>query len=87
MLNPTKSCSSGCAMPRSRMVDLAKWVEVPPEHVASGRTLPSPESKVMESFGFRPMIHVLHSEDKPEDVFVRVRYEGLWFHIPHEDFQ
>jgi hypothetical protein len=69
------------------MVDLAKWVEVPPEHVASGRTLPSPESKVMESFGFRPMIHVLHSEDKPEDVFVRVRYEGLWFYISHEDFQ
>jgi hypothetical protein len=69
------------------MVDLARWIDVPPEHEASGRTRPTPDADLMESFGYEPLIQVQYSKDKPDDVFVRVRYEDLWYWIPHEDFQ
>ena len=69
------------------LVDLALFIDVPPEHVASGRTKASPDTSVMRSFGFEPLIRVLHSEDKPDDAFVRVRYEGTWYYIPHDDLR
>ena len=69
------------------LVDLAQWIDVPPEHSASGRTRPTPDNEVMESFGYEPLIRVLYSMDKPDDAFVRVRYEGIWYWIPHDDFR
>jgi hypothetical protein len=69
------------------LVDLAQWIDVPPEHSASGRTRPTPDKEVMESFGYEPLIRVLHSKDKPDDAFVRIRYEGIWFWISHDDFR
>jgi len=69
------------------MVDLAMWIEVPPEHVASGRARPTPDSKTMEEFGYEPMIRVHSSTERPSDAFVEVRYEGLWFWIDHDDFR
>jgi len=69
------------------LVDLAQWIDVPPEHAASGRTRPTPDNRVMESFGYEPLIRVSHSKDKPDDVFVRVRYDGIWYWIPHDDFR
>jgi hypothetical protein len=69
------------------LVDLAQWIDVPAEHSAGGRTRPTPDNTVMESFGYEPLIRVRHSLDKPDDAFVRVRYEGIWFWIPHDDFR
>jgi len=69
------------------LVDLAMFIDVPPEHIAGGRTRQSPETGVMRSYGFEPMIRVLHSKDKPDDAFVRVRYEGTWYFIPHDDLR
>jgi len=69
------------------LVDLAQWIDVPPEHSASGRTRPTPDNEVMESFGYEPLIRVLQSKEKPDNAFVRVRYEGIWFWIPHDDFR
>jgi hypothetical protein len=68
------------------LVDLAMWIDVPPEHVASGRTRPTPDVGTLEKLGFEPLIRIHSSTVRPEDPFVSVRYEGLWFWIDHEDF-
>jgi hypothetical protein len=68
------------------LVDLAMWIDVPPEHVASGRTRATPDVETLEEFGFEPLIRIHSSTAQPEDAFVAVRYEGLWFWINHEDF-
>jgi len=69
------------------LMELAMWIEVPPEHVASGRTRPTPETAPMEAFGYHPLIRVHSGEKKPDESFVAVRYDGLWFWINHEDFR
>jgi len=68
------------------LVDLAMWVDVPPEHVASGRTRPTPSTEPLENYGFKPLIHVYSSTEKPDEAFVMVRYHGLWFWIENTDF-
>lgn len=68
------------------LAELSMWVDVPAEHVASGRTRPSTDPSLMEDLGFRPMIRVSSSVDKPDDAFVMVRYQGLWYWIDHDDF-
>jgi hypothetical protein len=68
------------------LADLSRWVDVPPEHVTSGRVQPRPPTEVMEKHGFEPMIAVHSSTRRPEDAFAAVRYDGLWFWIDHDDF-
>jgi len=68
------------------LADLSLWVEVPPEHAASGRTRPTLDRESEEAYGFEPLIRVRSSTVAPESAFVAVRYEGLWFWIDHEDF-
>jgi hypothetical protein len=68
------------------LVDLSLWIEVPPEHEASGRTRPTLDRESLEAYGFKPLIRVRSSTDAPESAFVAVRYEGIWFWIDHEDF-
>jgi hypothetical protein len=69
------------------LVDLAMWIEVPPEHTASGRTRPTPDAEHLKEFGFEPLIRVRSSTEAPKSAFVAVRYEGIWFWIDHEDFR
>jgi hypothetical protein len=69
------------------LVSLSLWVDVPPEHLASGRTPSSPRADDLEAFGFEPLIQVLSSDTRPNDAFVAVRYEGRWFWIEHDDFR
>jgi len=68
------------------LAGLANWIDVPPEHVTSGRVQPRPSTEAMEEYGFEPMIAVHSSTQRPDDVFVAVRYGGLWFWIDHDDF-
>jgi len=68
------------------LAGLSNWVDVPPEQVTSGRVLPRPSTAVMEKYGFEPMIAVHSSTQRPDDVFVAIRYDGLWFWIDHDDF-
>jgi len=68
------------------LAELAMWIDVPPEHVESGRTRPSINPTPMEDLGFKPMIRVHSSAQKPDDVFATVRYQGLWYWVDHEDF-
>ena len=69
------------------LVDLAMRVDVPPEHVASGRTRPTPSTEPLDDYGFQPLIQVHSSPEKPDDAFVRVRYDDLWFWIDNNDFK
>ena len=69
------------------LVDLALWIDVPPEHVTSGRVRPRPDMDVMEEFGFEPLIKVQSSTARPESSFVAVRYGGLWYWIDNDDFR
>lgn len=69
------------------LVDLSLLIDVPPEHVTSGRVQPNPDPAAMERYGFEPMIKVRSSTDRPEDSFVTVRYKGLWFWIENDDYQ
>jgi hypothetical protein len=68
------------------LLDLALWIDVPPEHITAGRTLPSHDSEAIETLGFKPMIRVHSSTEKPADAFVMVRYRGMWFWIDNNDF-
>jgi hypothetical protein len=70
------------------LVDLAMWVEVPPEHIDSGRTRPSPSAEILEDYGFSPLIRVHSSAERPDpnEAFVMVRYEDLWYWIEQSDF-
>ena len=69
------------------LLDLALWIEVPPEHITAGRTRPSHDAEAIEDLGFKPMIHVHSSMEKPDNAFVMVRYDGMWFWIDNEDFK
>jgi hypothetical protein len=69
------------------LLDLALWIDVPPEHITAGRTRQSHDADAIEDFGFKPMIHVHSSMEKPDDAFVMVRYDGMWFWIGNEDFR
>ncbi len=68
------------------LVDLALWIDVPPEHVTSGRVRPRPDMNVLEEYGFKPLIRVHSSTARPESSFVDVRYDGLWYWIENDDF-
>jgi hypothetical protein len=68
------------------MVLLASEIEVPPEHVAEGRTVPS-LAKSHESFGKMTQLIDIHcTNEKPEKAFVSVKYDGHWFWIDRGDF-
>ena len=63
------------------MLNLAWQLDVPSEHIESGRTT-EPFRSVRT--GGEPPIRVRFSEERPLDAFVAVEAQGLWFYI-HED--
>lgn len=69
------------------MIALATEVDVPPEHVADGRTVPS----LPKQHGATPergrLIAIRHSAEKPGNAFTSVRYRDHWFWIDDRDFQ
>jgi hypothetical protein len=69
------------------MIYLASLINMPPEHVADGRTVPSvvPSEGAEEKIG--QLIHVKSGIEKPEDAFTAVKYEGHWFWIDKRDFR
>jgi hypothetical protein len=69
------------------LADLSLGIDVPPEYIASGRVRPNPNTAAMEEFGFRPMIKVHSSTERPTNSFVAVRYDGLWYWIDNDDFR
>ena len=67
------------------MVALAMQVVAPPEHVESGRTIPTllpPESDETK-IGH---INIQTTGDKPKDAFVAAKYRDRWFWVDDHDF-
>ncbi|MCK5477653.1 MAG: hypothetical protein KAI44_01940 [Methylococcales bacterium] len=62
------------------MLDLATKIDVPPEHVEKGSTVPSFDQSKGQ------LMTVRASKEKPENAFVAVEYKDHWFWIEDEDF-
>ncbi|MEH6468128.1 MAG: hypothetical protein V7725_00785 [Porticoccus sp.] len=63
------------------MIDLARMVDVPQEHIDEGRTLPT-----FVDIGLGgPLLQVHSSLKEPEMPFVSIRNRGYWFYIDDRD--
>ncbi len=63
------------------MVDLAWQVDVPQEHIDTGRT-----GSTFIDTGLGGRLFIVHySEDEPEDAYVAIRDRGYWFYIDDHD--
>ena len=68
------------------MIQLATKIDVPPEHVADGRTVPAmvtPGSEVED----RKLMNIYHSREKPADAFTAVKYRDYWYWVDDRDFR
>ncbi len=61
------------------LVQLSWFVEVPPEHVADGRT--------RETFrpADTPILTILYSKNRPAYAFVSIKMKHHWFYIDYRD--
>jgi len=69
------------------MIKLATQVNVPPQHVAEGRTVPTLASSTYFKEDPRQFIKISSSPDKPENTFTAVSYKNHWFYIDDRDFK
>lgn len=69
------------------MIDLATQIDVPPEHIADGRTVSSlhPPEESEEKAG--QLIQIKSGRAKPGNAFTSVKYEDHWFWIDKRDFK
>ncbi len=68
------------------MIELAGKVDVPPQHVTEGRTVPSIVQEGQSVAGYKRMIQVNHGPNRPDDAFSAVRYRDHWYWIDDRDF-
>jgi hypothetical protein len=63
------------------LIELAGCIDVPPEHVAGGKTYPTSEENRAIAF-----IRIHSGASKPSNAFVEVQYRGSWFWVDDGDF-
>jgi len=63
------------------MVKLGREIDVPPEHIESGRT----GASFVDTGAGGPLFRVRFSEERPEDAYVAVQDRGYWFYIDDRD--
>ena len=66
------------------IIKLATEIDVPAEHAADGRTVPS--ATFSDEGGRRQLVRITSSEDEPENAFVAVKYRDYWYSIDDRDF-
>jgi hypothetical protein len=66
------------------IIKLASMVDVPPEDIASGSTIPTAAGGGPD--GARDLIRIRQGIDRPESAFVSIRYRDRWFWIDDGDF-
>lgn len=69
------------------MIELASKVDVPPQHVQEGRTVPSLVQEGQTVAGFKRLIKINHGPDRPDNAFTAVRYRNYWYWIDDRDFR
>jgi hypothetical protein len=67
------------------MIELATRIDVPPEHVEEGRTVPS--RPMSASAGNTKLMSIHHSKEKPAYAFTAVRYRDYWYWVDDRDFK
>jgi hypothetical protein len=67
------------------IIRLATQIDVPPEHAADGRTVPS--TQIGGEDGSRQLVKISYSEEEPGNAFVAVRYRDYWYYIDDHDFK
>ena len=68
------------------MVELAGWVDVPPEHVADERTPPTLTPREVGKYRIDPPIRIHHGSAAPATACVSTRFRDTWFWIDDRDF-
>ena len=66
------------------MIQLATKIDVPPEHVTDGRTVPALSGEPAED---RKLMKVHYSKDKPANAFTAVQYRDYWYWVDDRDFR
>ena len=69
------------------MIELATQIDVPPQHVTEGRTIPSTATLDRTEEKIDRLVRINSSADKPEDAFTAVNYKDHWFWIDDRDFK
>jgi len=68
------------------MIQLATKIDVPPEHVAEGRTVPSMATEG-HAAGYSELMNVHYSKERPADAFTAVKYRDYWYWVDDGDFK
>jgi hypothetical protein len=67
------------------MIDLASAIEVPAEHVADKRVVPTFRETAADGRPIAPLVKIHSSPQKPRDAFVTVPFRNHWFWIDDKD--
>ena len=67
------------------LLELAAGIEVPPGHVAQGRTAKATRLKTAENPRDRPLVRIQSAASPPADAYAVVRYRGTWYWIDDGD--
>ncbi len=67
------------------MAELAADIEVPAEHVAEGRTFPTPELPATASPYDRPQVRIQSGPAPSADAFAAARYRNSWYWVSDRD--
>ena len=69
------------------LIEMAIQVDVPAQHVADGRTVPSRSKGDSAEKKFGQLIDIKSGSDKPENTYAAVNYKDHWFWIDDRDFR
>ena len=68
------------------LIDLAMGIDVPPEHVTEGRTIPTARALASANPRERPLVTIRSGSSAPSNAFAAVQYRGTWYWIDDNDF-
>jgi hypothetical protein len=68
------------------LIDLASGIEVPAEHVAERRTVPSTRLVSADNPRDRPLVRILSGPGAPADAYCAIHYRKTWYWINDGDF-
>jgi hypothetical protein len=67
------------------LLEVGAGIEVPPEHIARGRTAAATRAPDAENLRDRPLIRIQSSASPPADSYSAVNYHDTWYWISDDD--
>ncbi|MEI6269018.1 MAG: hypothetical protein WCP01_09085 [Methylococcaceae bacterium] len=68
------------------LTQLGSYIDVPPEHIAEGRTYPQIQTSD-GALSLPPLIKIHAEKSLPADAFAAIKYRDYWYWIDDRDFQ